>query len=127
MLALINGSGLVTKMMAYNLLRDFVYPFSKWTLLFPEQEEDPTGMANAYDAALDLEEKARETYGFTQSERVKLYKNFESDFLVAVKPGEEKYLLCLGTDGLKYQIMQCLANEIPVKDLTRAMYPVTKA
>lgn len=112
MLAAIDGTGFITETMAYALLKDFIYPFAMWNFTFPEQDDDPEGMTNAFNATMTL------------NDDVLLYKDFKSEFIDAIRPGERKFFLCLGTDGVEDKIRLCLEHDIPVRDLTRAMYPV---
>lgn len=108
------GNDDITKSFADSLLRDLIKSVGYAYVVFPEQETDPTGLANTYNVCCQLE--------YEQLIWLSTIDDFKEDFVNV--EDEEKILLVLGTTEVEPEIELCHENNIPVLDLTKALFPV---
>ena len=121
MIIAINGYADITEAFAHDLLVDFVKAHGPAYYMAPEQDKDPDGLRNAWAAVESVGSKEPETFAYT------LWNYFEQFTQTSIvwHGNADKYFFCLGTEQIEQDIQACLDNNIPVLDLTRALYPIT--
>lgn len=118
MLIAINGTQSITKEFAEELIKSWIGGNKHVTFMAPESDEDPEGLSNAWEAAWNITE-ANTTDPY--AEYMLTYTHF-SEFLLEVD--NNKFFFCLGVAGIEDDINTCLELNIPVLDLSRALYPI---